>query len=391
MTERQRLNITEFYNETITGDISQAIDTYKTEAALFPNSSVAFVNMAADYSTIGKPELAIAPAARGVQLAPTSASYNTLVAVQIQAGRPADAQQTAELALRRGIDNDDMHHGLLHSHYAQNQPDGVDSQLAWGRRHADAVKVHLDGVLLALIQGQRRRAHDMLEEYHAGDPSSAFVGESEAVVADAARFLSEVGLAGESNALLKEFAANSEEKSALVALSQSGAASRMDSTLRQLETDHGEEYVWKYDTLPEIRAALLLSRHQPQAALTALEPARQFDAVSFGPGYLRGRAYLDLGRPALAGAEFKKITSRIYADTLSPLYPLAGLQLARCYSADNDPGKSRAEYERFLASWSNSDPDIPVYIAAKAEYAKLLAMPMPSNAPLSPHAPEQLR
>jgi len=387
MTERQRLNITEFYDETVTGDISQAIETYKTEAALFPNSSVAFVNLAADYTTIGKPDLAIAPAARGVQLAPTSPSYNTLIAAQIQAGKPREAQQTAELALRHGIDNDDMHHGLLHSFYAQQRLDAVANQLDWGRHHGDAMKVHLDEVLLSLIRGRRREGHSLLESYHAGDPSSAFVGESEGVVAETARFLSEVGLAGEGEALLKEFGASTEYKSALIALSQSGAASRMDATLQPLEADHGTDYVWKYDTLPEVRAALLLSRHQPQAALTALEPARQFDAISFGPAYLRGRAYLDLGRPQPAAEEFKKITSRIYADTLSPLYPLAMLELARADAAANDPDESRAEYERFLASWSEADPDIPLYVAAKAEYAKLLAT-RPS-APASPHVPAQ--
>jgi hypothetical protein len=33
--------------------------------------------------------------------------------------------------------------------------------------------------------------------------------------------------------------------------------------------------------------------------------------------------------------------------------------------------KSRAEYQDFLTLWKDADPDIPIFIAAKAEYAKL--------------------
>jgi hypothetical protein len=33
--------------------------------------------------------------------------------------------------------------------------------------------------------------------------------------------------------------------------------------------------------------------------------------------------------------------------------------------------KSRAGYQDFLTLWKDADPDIPVFIAAKAEYAKL--------------------
>jgi hypothetical protein len=33
--------------------------------------------------------------------------------------------------------------------------------------------------------------------------------------------------------------------------------------------------------------------------------------------------------------------------------------------------KARAAYEDFLTLWKDADPDIPIYRAAKAEYAKL--------------------
>jgi len=36
-----------------------------------------------------------------------------------------------------------------------------------------------------------------------------------------------------------------------------------------------------------------------------------------------------------------------------------------------DTAKARAAYQDFLTLWKDADADIPVFIAAKAEYAKL--------------------
>jgi hypothetical protein len=54
-----------------------------------------------------------------------------------------------------------------------------------------------------------------------------------------------------------------------------------------------------------------------------------------------------------------------------PLGVLAHLGLARAYLLDGDTAKSRAAYQDFLALWENADADIPIFIAAKSEYAKL--------------------
>jgi hypothetical protein len=38
---------------------------------------------------------------------------------------------------------------------------------------------------------------------------------------------------------------------------------------------------------------------------------------------------------------------------------------------EEDAAKARAAYQYFLALWKDADPDIPILIAAKSEYAKL--------------------
>jgi eukaryotic-like serine/threonine-protein kinase len=51
--------------------------------------------------------------------------------------------------------------------------------------------------------------------------------------------------------------------------------------------------------------------------------------------------------------------------------PLARLQLARAQSAMGDLSAAIDSYEAFLDLWRDADADIPVYVAAQAEYEKL--------------------
>ena len=50
---------------------------------------------------------------------------------------------------------------------------------------------------------------------------------------------------------------------------------------------------------------------------------------------------------------------------------LAHLGLARAYALQGDTAHARAAYQDFLGLWKDADADIPILVAAKAEYAKL--------------------
>jgi hypothetical protein len=54
-----------------------------------------------------------------------------------------------------------------------------------------------------------------------------------------------------------------------------------------------------------------------------------------------------------------------------PIGALADLQIGRAYAIQGDTVKAKAAYQDFLTLWKDGDPDIPVLIEAKAEYAKL--------------------
>jgi hypothetical protein len=50
---------------------------------------------------------------------------------------------------------------------------------------------------------------------------------------------------------------------------------------------------------------------------------------------------------------------------------LAHLQIGRAHVIQGDTAKAKAAYQDFLTLWKDADPDIPIFIAAKAEFAKL--------------------
>jgi eukaryotic-like serine/threonine-protein kinase len=50
---------------------------------------------------------------------------------------------------------------------------------------------------------------------------------------------------------------------------------------------------------------------------------------------------------------------------------LARLGLARADLLQGNSAKAKAEYQDFLTLWKDADPDIPILMQARAEYAKL--------------------
>ena len=49
----------------------------------------------------------------------------------------------------------------------------------------------------------------------------------------------------------------------------------------------------------------------------------------------------------------------------------ARLGLARAYAEQGNTIKARAAYQDFPTLWKDADPDVPILVDAKAEYAKL--------------------
>jgi eukaryotic-like serine/threonine-protein kinase len=89
------------------------------------------------------------------------------------------------------------------------------------------------------------------------------------------------------------------------------------------------------------------------------------------PVYVRADAYLSAQQGAAAAAEFQKILDHRGLLWNCATGVLAHLGLARAYAMQGDTAKTKAAYQDFLTLWKDAEPDIPVLIAARAEYARL--------------------
>jgi hypothetical protein len=96
--------------------------------------------------------------------------------------------------------------------------------------------------------------------------------------------------------------------------------------------------------------------------------------------YIRGEAYLEAGQGTLAAAEFQKILdhSGIVWNCWTGALAHLGVARANALQAKTSQGGDAAArvraltaYKDFLTLWKDADPDVPVYKAARAEYASL--------------------
>jgi hypothetical protein len=180
------------------------------------------------------------------------------------------------------------------------------------------------------------------------------------------------------------------ESEAALAFAMAGDTARAESLAQDLgkrfPLDTQMQSLW----LPAIQAQVGLKRKNPALALSSLRVASPIELgqISFVnnlsclyPTYIRGEAYLAAGQGGAAAAEFQKILDHSGIVWNCWTGALAHLGVARAHAlkakslqgadADAARAKALAAYKDFLALWKDADPDIPVFIAAKGEYAKL--------------------
>ena len=142
-----------------------------------------------------------------------------------------------------------------------------------------------------------------------------------------------------------------------------------------------EDTIAQFNYLPAIRARLAINKGNASAAIDDLRAAVPYElgvstSVPFTwtamyPVYVRGEAYLAARQGNEAAVEFQKILDRSGIVVNQPIGALAHLGLARAYVLQGDIAKARAAYQDFLTLWKDADADVPVLIAAKAEFSKL--------------------
>ena len=160
-------------------------------------------------------------------------------------------------------------------------------------------------------------------------------------------------------------------------LARTGDIGRAQKLVEELANEFPTDTLLNHVDIPTTQAFIAIQRNSPEKAIALLEAARPYElgagpgAISYGPAYVRGEAFLKARDGAKASAEYQKILNHQGVDPTSPFYTMAGLGLGRAYALQGETVKAKTAYQDFFALWKDADTDIPILKEAKAEYAQL--------------------
>jgi eukaryotic-like serine/threonine-protein kinase len=117
---------------------------------------------------------------------------------------------------------------------------------------------------------------------------------------------------------------------------------------------------------------LALRRRDAAGAVAALDASVPYQLAISEAIELRAEALLAARQGARAQEEFQKLVDHPALDDAPyPRNTLAHLGLARAYALESNTTASRNEYENFFSLWKDADPDVPVLLQARSEFARL--------------------
>ena len=369
-----------------TGDLEKARQAYELWQQTYPRDNVPPGYLSGIYTQIGEYDKALAEAQEALRRDPTSGlNFANLAFSYLNLNRLDQARAIAEEAQAKKLDSQYLRFSLYQLAFLQNDAAGMAQQAVWA-----AGKPGVEDVLLAseantaayfgrLAEAREfsRRAVASAERAEKKETAAGYEAEAalrEVLFGNAAearqRVASTLGLRSGRDVLY----------GAALVLAFEGDAGGAQTLSDKLGKFFPEDTLVKLKYLPTIHAQLALNRGDSSNAINTLRVAAPYELGLPGSGafsptlypvYVRGKAYLAAHRGSEAADEFEKILNRRSIVQNEAIGALAHIGLARAYVLQADTAKAKAAYQDFLTLWKDADPDIPILIAAKAEYAKL--------------------
>jgi tetratricopeptide (TPR) repeat protein len=386
VSEREKLNIETNYYASVTGNLEKARQSCELRSQTFPRDLGPHNFLGFLYTSLGEYDQALLQFREALQRKPDSGlGYGNLVYTYLFLNRLEEASAIAEEAKAKNLDAPTVHAGLYFVAFLQGDAAKMAQQVSWS--------------------AAKRGVEDWFLEYEAD--TAAYIGRlekarefSNRAVASAERVEEKEGAASyEASAALREVlfgnVAESRKRVASVfrlskgrdvqygaalALAMTGDAVRANTLADELGKNFPEDTIVRFNYLPTLRAQLAILRNDAVKGIEVLQSAAPYELgqplvgdvpLNLYPVFVRGQAYLTTQQPKEAAAEFQKILDHQGIVRNSPIGALAHLQIGRAYAMQANTAKAKTAYQDFLTLWKDADSDIPVLIAAKAEYAKL--------------------
>ena len=390
VSEREKLSIESQYHLFATGDLEKARQALELWTQNYPRELGAWNNLGANYGTLGQYEKAQAATEEAMRLDPGSAlAITNLFASYLETNRFEDARSLAEEARTKKLDSPPLRLGSYQLGFLQNDAAEMSKQVNWAMGQAgiedallaaEADAAAFSGQLIKAREFSRKAVASALK---ADEKETASGYEANAALREAL-FGNPAEARQRASAALALATPRDVEYGIALALALTDANKRSQAQITKLTEDLAhrfpEDTVVQFNYLPTIKAVIEINLKNPAKAIENLEAASPYElgspsnismSLSLYPVYVRGLAYLSAKQGKEAAIQFQKILTHRGIVQTEPIGSLARLGLARSYALQGDTVKARAAYQDFLALWKDADPGIPIFLAAKAEYAKL--------------------
>jgi tetratricopeptide (TPR) repeat protein len=394
VSDRERYYIEAVYYAYVTGEQEKSEQTYIEWTQAYPNDDTAHNNLGVVYSTLGQFEKAADETREANRLAPNVVGYGNLVGTYLALNRFDEAKQAFDRAVAEKLDGPGLR---LQRHYLAFVQ-GDNAAMAEQVRAVAGKPGEEDTLLAAQADSEAyfgrlgkareitRRAMDSAKSN--GAPETAAIWALYAALREA-EFGNTARARGISSDAIALKGGRDVELLAGVALARAGDSARSQALADKISREFPLDTVLQRYWLPVIQASSELNRGNAQRAVDVLAPIVSYDFYSppqfqiepIYPAFVRGEAYLKPGDGPKASAEFQKLLDHRGMVVNAPIGALAHLGIARAYAleARSEAGaeaasaltKTRSAYQDFFAMWKDADPDIPVLVAARSEYAKL--------------------
>jgi len=382
ISEREKLYIDSHYADFVSGNLEAARTTYETWARTYPNDEGPSTNLSVIYSQIGDLPKTLASIREGMRQVADGVNYANLVHAFVIQNQFDEAKATIQEAESRNVEAPYMYLDAYTVALIEKNQAGMETALSKLSKIAgyEDQSLGIQSATAAYLGKMKasvdlaRRSTDAARHSDARDRAAY----SQAALA---LRLQSAGESAEAARAAREAIATSDDRSsrgvALVALGLGGQAAEFNRLAQEISKKYPEDTGIQSIYLPTGRAALSLFEKHPDVAIKTLAPVEQYDFSGPSPGhnlyapYIRGLAYLQAKQPAQAQTQFQKVLDHPGLAGGSIVIPLSQLGLARAALLANDTAKARTAYQDFFALWKDADPDVPILIQAKSEYAKL--------------------
>ena len=373
-SEHEKFYITDKYYNNVLADLPKTIENYELWIQTYPRDFSPRNNLAVAYGQMGNYQKSAEQALEALRLQPDDVlPYGNLIWSYINLNKPEEAKSIYKQAMDRKVDSGLLHEERFMIAYLEGDTAEMDRQVAALSGSAEQVDLIRDKGMIAAQQGRIKEARTLFQQAFDVAKKAGMDGLAGTAAAERGELEYWMG----DNAATKTWTlqaltlSNNDPLMRAAYLAFAGDAGKAQALVTQQSAEYPQDTLLHTIDIPLVEAAVAIKSGKPQAAVEALKGAQPFQAAYPRVPFSRGLAYFSMKSGKEAVAEFTTVKNMHAVFPTLQVHAINRLYLARALAMAGDTAAAKREYQDLVAFWKDADPDMPLLVQAKAEYAKL--------------------